>query len=279
MLTKQRMLFVLCFALGLILAMPPAQAQLGSLKDKAKRKVEKKVDKKTDKAMDDAIDGAEDAATGDGSKAETTQSGSTQSTAAATAQGLKPGEGAWLNYDFMPGNKILYYEDFSATPVGDFPRRIEFVEGNMEVAEWEGARYLRIAESAKFEIPLPENLPTDFTLEMHVYMPKSYGIKVMEGSTAPKRSNQETYWAGFRTDHQLDLMGGLAKGAKYLASAEVGRDLGFFDARVMMSGNYIKIYANENRLANVPNADIARANRLLIQIDQIDNRVTEAVLI
>jgi hypothetical protein len=58
----------------------------------------------------------------------------------AQAQGAaapveKPGTGAWANYDFVPGEQVLFFEDFATDRVGDFPRRLELVRGNWEIVE------------------------------------------------------------------------------------------------------------------------------------------------
>ncbi len=75
------------------------------------------------------------------------------------------GQGAWANYDFKPGDRILLADDFSKDEVGDdFPRRIEFCSGQMEIFEWNEGRWLRSAQG-KFFIPLPETLPERFTME------------------------------------------------------------------------------------------------------------------
>src|SRR6266566_7627025 len=89
--------------------------------------------------------------------------------AAAPAPTLKPGEGAWANYDFVPGDRIIFFEDFTNDNVGDFPQRFEFKNGNMEVVEWQGGRYLRVKEDSRFRIPLPEILPERFTVEFDYY--------------------------------------------------------------------------------------------------------------
>jgi hypothetical protein len=49
--------------------------------------------------------------------------------------------------------------------VGDFPRRLELEDGNMEAAEWQSGRYLRVSTNGKFAIKLPDVLPDRFTLE------------------------------------------------------------------------------------------------------------------
>lgn len=46
-----------------------------------------------------------------------------------------------MNFDFVPGDRVLFYDDYGSDNVGDFPRRFEFEEGNAEVAEWEGSRW------------------------------------------------------------------------------------------------------------------------------------------
>ena len=40
--------------------------------------------------------------------------------AAPAADAPAPGAGAWLNYDFVPGSRTIFYEDFSGDEVGDF---------------------------------------------------------------------------------------------------------------------------------------------------------------
>lgn len=45
-----------------------------------------------------------------------------------------------MNYDFVPGERVLFYDDFAADNVGNFPRRLTLKSGNMEVAEVSGAR-------------------------------------------------------------------------------------------------------------------------------------------
>ncbi len=86
--------------------------------------------------------------------------------AATPAKSEAPGSGVWVNYDFQPGEIPLYVDDFSRDRVGNFPKRLEFIAGNMEVAEWNGARYLRsTTRGSQFAIVLPETLTERFTIE------------------------------------------------------------------------------------------------------------------
>jgi outer membrane protein OmpA-like peptidoglycan-associated protein len=40
-----------------------------------------------------------------------------------------------------------------------------------------------------------------------------------------------------------------------------------FTIRVMADGKYVKVYMNSTRVANVPNADLGRANRIVVEFD------------
>jgi len=66
----------------------------------------------------------------------------------ARAQGTpptaaSPGTAVWANFDFVPGERVLFAEDFTRDRVGNFPKRLELVNGNMEVVEWQSKRWLR----------------------------------------------------------------------------------------------------------------------------------------
>ena len=149
----------------------PAQAQFGDLGKSLKQKVEQRIERKTDKAMEDGLDKVECAATDtecfEQAKAEgkevTTVDGPAQAKAGQPAP-LKPGQGVWANYDFKPGDRILFADDFSKDEVGDFPRRFEFKSGQIEIVEWNEGRWLRAAQG-KLWIPLPETLPERYTVE------------------------------------------------------------------------------------------------------------------
>src|SRR4029078_3373938 len=64
----------------------------------------------------------------------------------------------WVNYDFIPGERVIYYADFTDDQVGNFPALLQFLEGNMEVAQLNGRPVLRSTSAGKFTIPLPETL-------------------------------------------------------------------------------------------------------------------------
>lgn len=84
----------------------------------------------------------------------------------------KPAEGVWRNYDFVPGSTVWRATDFSNEPVGRFPAsQLEFVRGNMQVVEFEGARMLEATSDSVVRVKLPKVLPEAFTVEFSLRVP------------------------------------------------------------------------------------------------------------
>lgn len=242
----------------LLMSTAPASAGIGgALKNKVKKKVEKKADEKTDDAIDKAVDNT----AGDG-QSESSDAGSGGGAASGGGgEGMKPGEGVWLNYDFIPGDRVVYFEDFSKSPVGDFPQRLQFIKGNMEVAEWRGQKWLRAADDADIEIPLSEALPQRFTLEFDFYGPSSANtIEIKDGSDLQDQHD----WLRFFWYLGCGVYG--PKGEVAQSDVPQRAKEKIAHCRVMGDGKYIKVYINETRVANVPSSSFARSASLPVHI-------------
>jgi OOP family OmpA-OmpF porin len=237
----------------------PAEAQFGKrLKDAVKKTAEDKaVQKTTEKegeVIDSALSGGEAARPADSASA----TGAAPAAGGETAT-AKPGEGVWANYDFKPGERLLFAEDFTKDEVGDFPRRLELKKGNMEVVEWQGGRWLRgTSYPASFYVTLPEPLPERFTLEFDY---TGAGNTGWSADIYFSEERDHTYvWA-------IPYKGGLTGGG---VSSESGtsKDLTgtVFPVRVMVDGNYAKVYIGDKRVANAPNAKLGRSNKILFDL-------------
>jgi len=173
-----------------------------------------------------------------------------------------PGQGAWVNYDFQPGEIPLYVDDFSRDRVGNFPQRLEFGEGNMEVAEWNGNRYLRVTtRDAKFSVVLPAVLPDRFTIEFDATPPNSNISATIEFSAGAK-SHVDYHYFNTKMMGGIDGTGPRALGAERTESAADA----LFRFRIMGDGKYVKVYINDTRVANVPNADLGRSNTITFDL-------------
>jgi outer membrane protein OmpA-like peptidoglycan-associated protein len=252
----------------------PAQAQFSDfgkkLKQKAEQKIEQRVDRKTDQAMEKGLDKVECAATDpecfEKAKAEgkevTTVDAPATSSAAKTSKPapLKPGQGAWANYDFKPGDRILFADDFSKDEVGDFPRRFEFKAGQMEIVEWNDGRWLRAAQG-KFWIPLSETLPERYTVEFDLAGNGNAMVITFDGKddnqTAARMEFGE-YFGRLRSgeiDAQGEFGAGIKTGEKPIHVA------------ISVDGQHVKAYANEKRVFNAPNGNVGRSNKIFINMN------------
>ena len=288
--------FAAC-ALGVI-APASAAAQFKGLKDRIKKKAEEKVtqkvEKKADEGTEKALAGAEkvisclvtdracirsakengkqvvvtDATGARVSSADSARAVDQATAGLAAPSGLvsasaKPriGEGAWTNYDFVPGDRALFVEDFSSDAVGDFPRRLTFKGGNMEVVDWKGGRYLRATESGEFAIPLPSVLPQRFTMEVDVY----------QGARRNSWGAMELRFGGQTSAAYVSV--NWTDGGIYAPGVRAVMDLGqqkfadeFVPVRVMADGEHVKVYMGDTRVANVPNVALGRAKQIWVKL-------------
>lgn len=185
------------------------------------------------------------------------------------ADGPRPGEGAWANYDFVPGERILFYDDFSNDRVGDFPRRLTLVRGNWDVVEWQGRRLLRNTgpRDAAVMIPLPEELPERFTIEIEAHMPDVTYQAVLATAPPPNGLN----WGSLRGNFfRIGAAPGTGVTAVSSAAPQATNRVDELTERlqpirIMVDGQYAKVYVGERRVANVPNAEFIRTDGLYLE--------------
>lgn len=180
----------------------------------------------------------------------------------------RPGEGAWANYDFVPGDEILLYEDYTNDRVGDFPRRFELVEGSFEIVDASGERFLRAVSNGLVAVPLPRELPDRFTVEFPVSL--THGNAFVRLTPAPAYYGRtRTYRASAvsveRTRAGVRPVAG--EGPMVMAPAGDNRNRdALVTVRVMGDGDYLKVYHGERRVANAPNAVFPRSEKLFLAI-------------
>ena len=92
-----------------------AQAQLGGLLDKVKSKTKQRADQRVDKEIDKTLDQIEGKKT---SEPVTTEPGkSTTTSTNAEPAGVK----SFSRYDFIPGEQVLYYDNFEGEAIAELP--------------------------------------------------------------------------------------------------------------------------------------------------------------
>lgn len=175
----------------------------------------------------------------------------------------------WENYDFVPGERVLFADDFSQDRVGNFPKRLQLVEGNAQVVEVGGVRWLQSSSSPTLvQINLAEQLPQRFTIEFDVIMQGSFPLKFGIGN--PGEGDPD-----FESEATTAFIGafgaGLAGGGVRITTpltvdGKTREELTGTQVRVRVQADeaYMKLYVNERRVANSPNTKFGRAKQLII---------------
>ena len=268
---------------GLLAAVPGTARAQGGLIDRVKQKVKDKAEADANtvkcaatdaacikKAVDDGknvkvVDAkGKPVSTADSTKALNAATGAASDTPAAADATAAPqgsgqafGDGVAANYDFVPGDRVIFAEDFTRDNVGDFPRRLKLKSGNFEVVDWKGQRAVRATAYGQLIIPLPEVLPSRFTFEADYVGGEGWNMDV-EFADSPDDHTEA---------HFSPLEGGL-EGANVSSSSSVPDDARrpITHVAVMADGDYAKAYVNGVRVANVPNTTLLRGKVIIITV-------------
>lgn len=263
--------FALAFALGVSLVVTaaaprPAGAQIMKrIQDAAKKKAEEAA-----KAMakDSAAKAAEKPSSTGTPAAASANAVSSQSTASSTGAGQKE----WANYDFVPGSNVLFFTDFTEDKVGNFPKKLEFKTGAMEIVQLEnGQRALKASSPSQVIIALPKTLPEKFTIELGVINRNSNGVGANTFDLAGGRVANDPKYTMVGWGHNgLSVSGGALPSAMSTPRVEeyMGKPATF---RVLADGSALKFYADNKRLANIPNGNFRRDNALVLDLQGRDD--------
>jgi outer membrane protein OmpA-like peptidoglycan-associated protein len=141
------------------------------IKNRAETKTNEKVDTKVDQTVDSAFSktekGINNAVKGNSDDNNNT-TGSNETPNNDNAQ-VKPGSiKAYSKYDFVPGEKIIVFEDFMQDAIGDFPAKWNTnSSGEIVTVEGKQGRWLKMTKGV-YMPDFIDSLPQDFTLEFDV---------------------------------------------------------------------------------------------------------------
>ncbi|RYG45317.1 MAG: hypothetical protein EOO01_18010, partial [Chitinophagaceae bacterium] len=161
-----------------------SEAQLlKKMKERAAQTAENKILNKTATATDKSMDKAEAEVKKDAKKktdtpaenssGETNEDTETTKTVAPSKSSPKGSSlKSFANYDFVPGDKLIYYYDMAGERDAEIPGRFLVNDGNVEVQTYKGEKVLLIPAKADLSMVPAMNgsnyLPEQFTLEFDV---------------------------------------------------------------------------------------------------------------
>lgn len=232
------------------------------LGDKLKKKAEDKANKTADDAINktDAPKDAEAAKSAEAPAAESAPAGDAPAVSAVSTK-----------FDFVPGDKVLLFDDFSQDELGDFPAHWTLNAGTVETAEMDGERWVRLAgDYGRIRPKVGMKLPEFWTLEfdVHTAKPASGALTVrgvMESNVAAwsvelfqDGSTTSTFQAG-SVHGSTPYEGG---------AAMVGRH----HVMLLGRGTALKVYVDTQRIVNMPDAtDYGVATEVQIDFALVDS--------
>lgn len=154
--------------------------------DRIRKKVEDKTAEKINEKIDDATSGKKKKKSSDNSNTSNTPA-NTDSTnqdandTAGTASTVKDTTGksdnatsVWRNYQFVPGDEILFFDEFRTDETGDFPARWDLLSGGADLAAINGEKGLMATgQYDNYVTPLitpAAYLPKECTIEFDIYV-------------------------------------------------------------------------------------------------------------
>ncbi len=172
--------------------------------------------------------------------------GASAAAAGPTAEDLT----LYTKYDFVPGDKVILYDDLAKEEAGDFPSRWGLVQGVFEVARLGKTNWILCTDGGAIYPKIPAGpLPPKFTIEMDIYDngPDFPGSHFHIGLMQAKRPAIEF----LLYDKSVTM---LRNPRGPLASKNLPQRLtkGVHTMRIMATPTTLKCYVDNERVGNVP---------------------------
>ncbi|HKA24184.1 MAG TPA: OmpA family protein [Candidatus Eisenbacteria bacterium] len=164
-----------------------------------------------------------------------------------SAQGSGKVSDVSTKFDFVPGDKVLFADDFTQDELGEFPARWKLLEGTWEVAEQSGERWLRCtSNNGHVRMKVSPTLPEFWTLEFDADKLDAAGNTL---TLAAVTKDGATVWQAIfpYSGHNLWFDAG-----KISSDTPFGEPGGRHHFLFMARGTALKVYVDRDRMASVP---------------------------
>ena len=176
---------------------------------------------------------------------------------------------AYQNYDFVPGDKIVFEDDFKADTDGEFPAHWKLDKGQAVVNKFQGEPTFTITEGNYAEVKprmkADGYLGDTFTIEFDMF-PKAGGWEQLAVFLRNADDSRDLFFGAEPSirggDHDLD--------GKYPGDAEAFKDTWHHCALVVKS-NQLKMYIDQYRVLVAPDFDFKPTFAVFGGIGDSDN--------
>ncbi|HTN36134.1 MAG TPA: OmpA family protein [Arachidicoccus sp.] len=250
--------FMLLFILGV--SMIGNSQILGKLGKKIERKVNRRIEQKVDRKIDKSLDKAEKGIDGSAMKSKPIDAKMGEIT-------QDEGNEAYVSskFDFIPGDKIVFHDDFSEEAKGDFPVRWN-TNGSGEVVTIRNlaGNWLKIPDNSISFPEFNQVLPEHFTIEFDLFYPSgvsrppvTFGFS--EVSNPAKQSIQHKKLLYFHIPasikdnigYSTSLYSGRETTQSWPANVMAGKPI---HVSIAVSNERIRLYMGARKIFDLPKA-------------------------
>jgi len=184
-----------------------------------------------------------------------------------SATTIEESEAVYSKFDFVPGDKTIFFDDFSETDVGEFPRKWHLngpKGGNnvpIEIVEYQGKRFMRSNPAQKgraqfvstqyIRLDRKGDLPEKFTIEFDAILNND---RTLHDYILLLSSDDKKWLAsGGKNPGKLRLSG--VEGSSLNSATPVNiQDNRIHHISVSVNGTFVKAYIDNIRVVNDPDA-------------------------
>ncbi|MCL5031160.1 MAG: OmpA family protein [Bacteroidetes bacterium] len=136
---------ILLYSVAIIfLSVIKAHAQFGDILNHVKDKAKEKVEQGIDKTMDNATSGKKKDGTKNSNNANNNNGNSNSNNTAADNSNQVPTIISYKNYDFVPGDTVIFQSNLADEEVGEIPSQFTLSHGQMDIQVEDGENVIHI---------------------------------------------------------------------------------------------------------------------------------------
>ncbi len=248
------------FLVILLLIGPGVHAQIfKKLKKTVEEHVENRAEERTGDATDKGLDKSEDAINGkkdkksDNNNKSSSPGNDTSNPSSTAAPSIK----SYQNYDFVPGDTILFADDFTGDQDGEFPSHWTLSKGQAVINKVSGEPAFFLTDGNYCQVnprmKTTSYLTDPFTIEFDYYANAGDGPSI-SFNYKDKDGNDEVGYIGFNTSGQVSTFELPADfSANYPDEDDDTYRNKWHHAAMIYKNNQVKCYIDQYRILVIPN--------------------------
>lgn len=162
----------------------------------------------------------------------------------------------WTNYDFVPGENVLFYDTFKDDAYGGFPKRWDINLGSAEIARVNGEKvFLLNGNSSVYPLLTNFDFTKRTTIELDIYcgekfwkrgISNKYSIKLWD-----KADHYDTYKKSFKASKLREIEIRKSGGVLEVLMGDFGREIALKDVKNKVGWHHLVIVSNGKDLFQV----------------------------